>query len=161
MRLGSRCSPSDGDCSNGLLPTTGGKTLDSEVRYPTPAEVAEYHAAVVGVADTDPRSGVRDWNLLLSALHRPRAAAFHAAFYEEADLIRQGATPLWGLVENPPFHDRNKRTAWVTAEVFRTVNGHQVAATDDQIFPIVVGIAQGMALDDAESWLREHVSAIA
>jgi death on curing protein len=127
------------------------------VRYPTPDEVAEYHAAVMGVADADPRSGVRDWNLLLSALTRPRAAAY----YEEADLIRQAATLLWGLVENHPFHDGNKRTAWVTAEAFLQANGHQVTATDDQIFPIVVNIAQGMALDNADAWLREHISAIA
>jgi death-on-curing protein len=131
--------------------------LDAEVRYPTPEEVTEYHAAVMGVVDADPGSGVRDWNLLLSALNRPRAAAY----YEEADLIRQAATLLWGLVENHPFHDGNKRTAWVTAEAFLQANAHQVTATDDQIFPIVVGIAQGMPLDAAESWLREHVSAIA
>jgi death-on-curing protein len=134
----------------------GGMILDAEVRYPTPEEVAAYHAAVMGVSQVDARDGVRDWNLLLSALNRPRAAAY----YEGADLTRQATTLLWGLVENPPFHDGNKRTAWVTAEAFLRSNGQRVTATDDQIFPVVIAIAQGMALDEADAWLREHVVAM-
>jgi len=99
---------------------------------------------------------VRDWNLLLSALNRPKAAAY----YEEDDLIRQAATLLWGLVENHPFHDGNKRTAWVAAEAFLQANRQRVTATDDEVFIVVVGIAQGLPLDDAEGWLREHVVAL-
>jgi death on curing protein len=131
-------------------------TLDTEVRYPTPDEVAAYHAAVLGAAGADPCDGVRDWNLLLSALNRPHAAAY----YEGADLVRQAATLLWGLVENHPFHDGNKRTAWITAEAFLQANGAEVTANDDEIFVVVVGIAQGMGLEEAEAWLREHVEAV-
>ncbi len=105
------------------------------------------------MVETNSHDSVREWNLLLSALNRPQTAAY----YEEADLIRQAATLLWGLVENHPFHDGNKRTAWITAEAFLRVNRHRVTATDDEIFVIVVGIAQGLPLDEAEGWLRQHV----
>ena len=111
----------------------------------------------MGLGDLDPGSVVRDWNLLESALTRPRMTAY----YEGADLFRQAATLLWGLIQNRPFHDGNKRTGWLIMRGFLRANGWDVTGTQDDHFHLVVGIAQGMALDEAELWLREHVSAIA
>jgi death-on-curing protein len=93
---------------------------------------------------------VRDWNLLESALNRPRAAAY----YEGADLVGQAATLLWGLIENHPFYDGNKRTAWVTAEAFLNTNGHELTASDDEAFDLVIAVTQGMRVDEVEAWLR-------
>ena len=97
---------------------------------------------------------MRDWNLLESALHRPRAAAY----YEAATLARQAATLLWGIVENHPFHDGNKRTAWVAMRTFLLANGWTVAATDDEKFDLVIGITQGLGVDEVEGWLGERIA---
>ena len=124
--------------------------------YPTNDEVIATHQHILGLVDTEPGSMVREWNLLESALVRPRMAAY----YEGADLFRQAATLLWGLVQNHPFHDGNKRTGWVIMCGFLLVNGWNVVGSEDEQFALVVGIAQGLALDEAEVWLREHVVAM-
>ena len=102
-----------------------------------------------------PGDGVRDWNLLESAVNRPRAVAY----YEGAGLIAQAATLLWGLIENHPFHDGNKRTAWVTAEAFLNANGVIITASDDEAFTVIVAAAQGLSVEATEAWLRGHVAA--
>ena len=68
-------------------------TLDAEIRYYTAEEVAAFHNGVMESAPMNPSDAVRDWNLLESVVTRPRMAAY----YEEADLLRQAATLLWGL----------------------------------------------------------------
>ena len=129
-------------------------TLSVDIRYYTAQEVAAFHSGVMESVPINPIDAVRDWNLLESALHRPRARAY----YEDADLIAQAATLLWGLVENHPFHDGNKRTAWVTAEAFLNANGLTVTTSDDAAFVIIVAVAQALSLDATEAWLREHVT---
>ena len=103
----------------------------------------------MGLDAADPGAIVRDWNLLESALYRPRMAAH----YEAADLIRQAATLLWGLVENHPFHDGNKRTAWVTTETLLAWNGWLVTASDNEGCSLMIDVAQGLGVDRVESWL--------
>ncbi len=132
----------------------GVRTLDAEIRYYTAEEVAAFHGSVMESAPMMPGDGVRDWNLLESAVNRPRALAY----YGSADLIGQAATLLWDLIENHPFHDGNKRTAWVTAEAFLNANGMVITASDDEAFTVIVAAAQGMSLDATEKWLRDHVA---
>lgn len=119
---------------------TAVRILDAEIRYYTAEEVAAFHGGVM----ESPRIGS----------DRPRAVAY----YESADLIGQAATLLWGLIENHPFHDGNKRTAWVTAEAFLNVNGFAITASDDAAFEVIVAVAQGLSVDATETWLRERVA---
>ena len=130
-----------------------GKTLDAETLYLSAEEIVALHNAVLGAGDIDPEGVVRDWNLLESATARPRMTAY----YEEADLLRQAATLLWGLVENHPFYDGNKRTGWVAMRSFLILNGRSLHATEDKAFDLVVSVAQGLSLDATEAWLREHI----
>lgn len=104
----------------------------------------------------NPSDAVRDWNLLESAINRPRAVAY----YEGADLVGQAATLLWGLIENHPLHDGNKRTAWVTAEAFLNANGITITASNDEAFDVIVAAAQGLSVEATEAWLRDHVAAV-
>ncbi|CAA9588373.1 MAG: hypothetical protein AVDCRST_MAG18-4358 [uncultured Thermomicrobiales bacterium] len=131
-------------------------TLDAEIRYYTAEEVAAFHGGVMESAPMNPSDAVRDWNLLESAINRPHAVAH----YQGADLVGQAATLLWGLVENHPFHDGNKRTAWVAAEAFLNANGVEVTASDDEAFEVIVAVAQGLSVDATEAWLRERVAAM-
>lgn len=67
---------------------------------------------------------------------------------------------LWGLVENHPFHDGNKRIAWVTAEAFLNADGVEITASDDEAFEVIVAVAQGLSVDATEAWLRGRVAAM-
>jgi death-on-curing protein len=68
----------------------------------------------------------RDQGLLESALQRPQ----QAVFYEDADIVTQGALYMVGIAMNHPFVDGNKRTGYVAGFAFLRLNGYQLAHPD-------------------------------
>jgi len=101
-------------------------------------------------------SGVRDDNLLDSALARPQQS--HAYGDPPPDLADLAATLAFGLARNHPFIDGNKRTAAVACETFIMLNGAALQTEDLELYPRYVALAEG-SLSEAEfaSWLREHI----
>lgn len=125
------------------------------VSYLSLEEVLHAHARVTGIPFARVRDHVHRMDLLESALARPQ----HAAQYQEADLVRQAATLLWGLVRDHPFGDGNKRTAYVATETFLQLNGFTLRrASLDARFRLLVSVADGRStVDDVERSLRRHV----
>ena len=101
-------------------------------------------------------TGVRDENLLDSALARPQQ--LHSYGDPPPDLADLAASLAFGLARNHPFVDGNKRTAAVTCETFIMLNGAVLAADDLALYPRYVALAEG-SLSEAEfaAWLREHI----
>jgi death on curing protein len=60
-------------------------------------------------------SGIRDENLFLASLDRPRNLF---AYGESPSLFDLAAAYGYGIVKNHPFIDGNKRTAFVVMAVF-------------------------------------------
>src|SRR3989337_1795434 len=75
-------------------------------------------------------SGVRDDNLLESALARPQQ--LHAYGDPAPDLADLAAALGYGLARNHPFVDGNKRTAHVAYRTFLELNGAELATTDEE-----------------------------
>lgn len=122
--------------------------------YLTTDEVLVLYAELMHIEGIDPRSPVRDLNLLESALARQQ----HAAFYQDADIMSQAATLLWGIVRNHPFIDGNKRLAHLTALAFLEVNGYTITATEDEEFDLLISVAAGKPLEEVEHWVRDHLT---
>lgn len=101
-------------------------------------------------------SGVRDDDLLESALARPRQR--HAYGDPPPDLVDLAASLAFGLARNHPFVDGNKRTAAVACETFLLLNDTTLEADDLTLYPVYLGLAEG-SLDEAEfaAWLRAYV----
>lgn len=102
-------------------------------------------------------NGVRDENLLDSALARPQQ--LHTYGDPPPDLADLAASPAFGLARNHPFVDGNKRTAAVVCETFIMLNGAALNADDLELYPRYVALAEG-SLSEAEfaAWLRQHIS---
>lgn len=101
------------------------------------------------------RFGVAFPELIESALAR----ALQAAAYENADLIRQGATLCFGLIKNHPWVGGNKRTATHITEAFLVANGVELSATIADVIELVLAIeANRLQVEDIEHWLRTHVT---
>ena len=96
-------------------------------------------------------TGVRDANLLASALARPEQLA-HYGSPDAADLA---ASYGFGLSRNHPFIDGNKRTAFVAVELFLALNGFELVATDADCVIRMLKLASG-ELPEVEfaDWLR-------
>ncbi len=76
-------------------------------------------------------------DVLESVLDRPK----NAAACEDADLLTQAATLMWGLVRNHRFSDGNRRTALVVTRVFLEMHGRSLEMSHDEKFDLVVSIA--------------------
>lgn len=100
-------------------------------------------------------NGVRDEGMLDSALARP--PQLHAYGDPPPDLADLAASLAFGLARNPPFVDGNKRTAHVCYRTFIVLNGGELAASDEDKYIAMLGLADG-SLGETEfaAWLRPH-----
>lgn len=102
-------------------------------------------------------AGIRDDALLESALARPQQLQ---AYGDPApDLAALAASLAFGIARNHPFVDGNKRTAHVCYRVFLAMNDVELAATDQEKYLRMLGLAEG-SLDEAgfAEWLRSRLT---
>lgn len=101
--------------------------------------------------------GVRDATLLESALARPQQLF---AYGDPApDLADLAATLAYGLARNHPFVDGNKRTAAVTCETFIALNDAILNASDLDLYPLYLALAEGKLTErEFAEWLRRHIA---
>ena len=99
-------------------------------------------------------TGVRDANLLASALARPE----QLAHYGSPDVADLAASYGFGLSRNHPFIDGNKRTAFVAVELFLALNGYELAVTDGECVIRMLKLASGELPEvDFAEWIRQNV----
>lgn len=129
----------------------------ADIHYLSLAEVLALHQAMMEKFGLAP-SPLREEGMLESAIMRPRMAAY----YSEADIIRQCTLLLIGISQAQAFLDGNKRTAFAACDVFLRLNG--LAFTGDPVeFAIqleaVAERSGGLeeATDRFEEWLRPQV----
>lgn len=100
------------------------------------------------------RWGIRDENLLESALSRPQQ---RWSYEPEADIFDLGAAYAYGIARNHPFVDGNKRTAFTTMGIFLYVNGHRLTAPEADAVITMLGVAAGDKTEaDLAAWCRSH-----
>ena len=105
-------------------------------------------------------SGVRDDGMLESALARPQQ--LYAYGDPPPDLADLAASLAFGLARNHPFVDGNKRTAAVACETFVMLNGASLDATDLELYPVYVALAEGSLSEaDFAAWLRPRLKLVA
>jgi death on curing protein len=99
------------------------------------------------------KSGVRDLDLLESALARPRHRHSHGG----ASLTELAASLAFGISRNHPFIDGNKRTSLVAAELFLDINGIEFAAMDQDCVVTFLALAAGeLSEEQLGVWFNMH-----
>ena len=100
--------------------------------------------------------GVRDDGLLSSALARPRQLLAYAS--PSVDLASLAAAYAFGIAKNHPFLDGNKRTAAVVCEMFIELNGHELTASDEQMYLAFTNLAAGkLSEEELADWIRRSL----
>ncbi len=117
--------------------------LESVVLAMHDEQVAE-HGGVVGV---------RDANLLASAMARPQ----NLAAYGNPSVFDLAAGYAFGIIKNHPFLDGNKRTGFLAAYAFLDLNGWELSAPETEAVMTVVDLAKG-SIDEADfaQWLKKN-----
>jgi death-on-curing protein len=126
-----------------------GPAIGEPLIFLTKDEVIELHARAI---DTFGGShGLRDEGALESAL----VAAENRHFYAEADVLGCAAAYAYHLTQAHAFIDGNKRVAAVVTEIFLEVNGVGLDVTEDQLYELYMGVADGsLGRDEVEERLR-------
>ena len=101
------------------------------------------------------RAGVRDLELLKSALGMPEAS--YGGAYLHPSAVEMAAAYLFHIVRNHPFVDGNKRVGLIAALVFLGLNHLTLDADVDALFDLVLGVAAGtVAKAEVAVFLQEH-----
>jgi death on curing protein len=96
--------------------------------------------------------GVRDENLFLASLDRPRNLL---AYGDSPSLFDLAAAYGYGIVKNHPFIDGNKRTGFVLMAVFLELNGYSLDASDTEVVTIIIRLATDLESQESISiWLQ-------
>ena len=100
-------------------------------------------------------SGVRDENLLASAVNTPFQTFMGNDLYPS--LYDKAAQLCYGIANNHPFTDGNKRTALHSVYVYLIINGFDIMATQQDVENMIIDIAAGnMTNTELAQWLREN-----
>lgn len=117
------------------------------IEFITAEEVLEIHEAILekdGGSD-----GIRDENLLLSALANPQNL-YH---YKNADIFLLAASYAFSIVKNHSFVDGNKRTGFQTMDMFLLKNNIKLKYPDNTDDVIVQIATNDITMSEFESFL--------
>jgi death on curing protein len=105
------------------------------------------------IAEHGGTQGVRDMGLLESALSRPQ----NLVAYGDPDTAAMAAAYAFGVARNHPFLDGNKRTSYVTTQVFLRLNGLEVTADEATRLQTWLSLGAGDLTEEAlAEWLRAN-----
>ncbi|MDK9721352.1 MAG: type II toxin-antitoxin system death-on-curing family toxin [Rhodospirillales bacterium] len=113
-----------------------------------------HHIHDASLANFGGASGIRDENLLESALARPRNLW---GYNFEADVFELAASLGYGLIRNHPFIDGNKRTGLLVMNAFLRLNGQYLNPDQMDEVLMIRAVAAGER-DEAELgvWLKSN-----
>ena len=110
------------------------------------------------LAEHGGRDGFRDEGLVESALARPQNMVDFDAC---DDIAKLAAAYAYGICKNHGFVDGNKRTALVTAELFLTLNGYELTATDSDCVIMILSVANGTTEEEELiEWFGDNITDI-
>jgi len=69
----------------------------------------------------------------------------------------QAATLIWGIAENQPFIDGNKRVALIVTLTFLEVNGFRLEMSDDEKFQLMIDISAGSTVSQVTDLFRQRL----
>ena len=101
-------------------------------------------------------AGIRDENALESALAR---AQQRWTYEPTSDIPTLAAAYGFGLCQNHPFRDGNKRVAFVTMVVFLMLNSWELDAPEQEVVTAMLALADGKSKEaDLAAWIRSRAA---
>lgn len=96
-------------------------------------------------------SGIRDLGMLESALARPQ----NLWHYGSPSIFEMAAAYAFGIAQNHPFIDGNKRTAFVVSATFLELNGVTLVASEIDAASAFLALAAGeLGEADLANWFE-------
>ena len=104
-------------------------------------------------------SGIGDENLLASAVNTPFQTFMGNDLYPS--LYDKAAQLCYGIANNHPFIDGNKRTALHSMYVYLIINGFDITASQQEVENLIINVAAGnMTNTELAYWLKVNTKEI-
>ena len=95
----------------------------TNIVYLTTNQVITINTMQIKVFSPKEQTGVKEPNLLESALNRPKQTVFKHDAYP--NIVKKAAALTESLAKKHPFHNANKRTALASLIIFLQLNGYE------------------------------------
>ena len=119
----------------------------------TVQDIHELHTQLEGVFVLS--SGVRDENLLASAVNAPFQTFMGNDLYPS--IYDKAAQLCYGIANNHPFTDGNKRTALHSMYVYLIINGYDIIAPQQDVENLIINVTAGrMHNTELSKWLQHN-----
>ena len=98
--------------------------------------------------------GIRDEGALESAVARPRQKW---SYGRQTDIVSLAAAYGFGIANNHPYQDGNKRVAFLAMVTFLERNDYDFAAADDDVISEMFALAAGRVSEgELAQWIRRR-----
>ena len=124
------------------------------MKHPSLDEIVALHYRIV--QKTNGLQGVRDIDLLASALGRPQTTFGGKDLYP--NIFLKTAAMIQSILLNHPFVDANKRTALATAEYFLYLNRKEIKATQHEKVEFTLWVENKKpTIEQIASWIEKRL----
>ncbi len=128
----------------------------NEIIFLDLADIIEIHE--IAIQQYGGRSGIRDFNLLLSAIYQPQQTFEGKYLYDS--ISKMAAVYAYHIAENQPFVDGNKRTAFAASVIFLRLNDYRLKATNDEVYQLFIDLAnRRISKENFLKWYDERAAA--
>ena len=125
------------------------------MKYPSLDEVVAMHFRII--QKTKGLQGIRDIDLLASALGRPQATFGGKDLYPS--IFLKTAAMIQSILLNHPSVDANKRTALATGEYFLYLNRKEINATQDEKVKFTLWVENKKpTFEQSANWIKNHLT---
>jgi death-on-curing protein len=125
------------------------------MQYLTPADLIVIHELLL--SEFGGMRGITEagFGRLEAAAAAPQASMFGEDIY--AGVADKAAALCLGIMRAHPFSDGNKRVALVALDLFLAQNGARLAASNDEAYATMMGLARGeIGREVLTDWIRQH-----
>lgn len=129
--------------------TQGEEEFEEGIRWISVEDLLFFNRSLIERFTPHEISGPRSEGALESAQMRP---AQHRYYQQTNDIVVLAAVLLTSIIQNHPFHNANKRTAFTACCAFLNFNGGLFQPPRDEAIQICVEIAQKMHDIDEVAW---------
>lgn len=100
--------------------------------------------------------GIRDQNMLISAINRPYTTFENVALYPSP--VDKAAAIAESIIKNHPFIDGNKRTGYILMRMILLTSGLDIEASEDEKYLFIIRIAENrFDFDRIKNWIASHL----
>lgn len=124
-----------------------------KIKYLTTSQIFFIHDQLI--KEFGGSHGLRDANLLESAVSRPKANFDGRNLYNS--LFDKAAALMQSILKNHSFLDGNKRTALSSAAIFLKTNGWNLKNTHNEEVKFAVEVdTENLSIEQISKWLKDN-----